>query len=219
MWSGPQVPSGGWRSVSFIIGVEIAERVAYTGIGANLISYQTGPLGQSTATAAQNVNVWAGKSLVLTILGAFVADSYLGRYRTIVVASLLYILDLACLLSRPCFLLLALLTEKTAQSTPCSSRLQELLFFYLVAVGMDTSLAFRLLELISLVDKMQRNAEPKAHSSIGGILVYVQDNLSWDLDFRIPCILMVFALPIFHLELELSDIASPGMRKPVCENW
>nr|TKS06985.1 protein NRT1/ PTR FAMILY 5.10-like isoform X1 [Populus alba] len=85
--------SGGWRSAGFILGVDVAERFAYYGISSNLITYLTGPLGQSTATAAENVNMWAATATLLPILGAFVADSFLGRYTAIIVASLIYILS------------------------------------------------------------------------------------------------------------------------------
>ncbi|GAU37959.1 hypothetical protein TSUD_269740 [Trifolium subterraneum] len=62
--------SGYWRAAWFIIG----------------------PLQQSTATAAENVNIWAGTVSLLPFLGAFIADSFLGRYGTIILASLIYIL-------------------------------------------------------------------------------------------------------------------------------
>uniref|UniRef100_A0A2C9WFW5 Major facilitator superfamily (MFS) profile domain-containing protein n=1 Tax=Manihot esculenta TaxID=3983 RepID=A0A2C9WFW5_MANES len=63
--------SGRWRSASFIIAVEMAERFAYYGISSNLITYLTGSLGQSTATAAENVNTWSGTATLLPLLGAF----------------------------------------------------------------------------------------------------------------------------------------------------
>lgn len=83
---------GGWRSALFIIGVEMAERFAYYGVSSNLITYLTGPLAQSTATAAENVNAWSGVASLLPLFGAFLADSFLGRYRTIIIASLIYVL-------------------------------------------------------------------------------------------------------------------------------
>lgn len=81
-------------TVDFVImqGMEVAERFIYYGISSNLIGYLTDSLGQSMATAAANVNAWTGAASLCPLFGAFVADSFLGRYRMIIVASLLYTL-------------------------------------------------------------------------------------------------------------------------------
>ncbi|XP_024174522.1 protein NRT1/ PTR FAMILY 5.10 isoform X2 [Rosa chinensis] len=191
--------SGGWRSASFIIGVEVAERFAYYGISSNLITFLTGPLGQSTVTAAENVNIWSGTSFLFPLLGAFVADSFLGRYRTIIVASLLYILGLGLL---------------TVSALLTSSELQIVLFFfslYLVAVAQGGHKPCVQALGADQFDG-QDPVECKAKSSFfnwwyfgmnAGILLtfsvltYIQDNLSWGLGFGIPCVVMVLALIIF----------------------
>lgn len=81
-----------WTAAAFVVAVEIAERFAFYGIGTNLITYLTGEMGQSMATAAENVNLWIGTASLLPLLAASLADSFLGRYLTIVIASALYIL-------------------------------------------------------------------------------------------------------------------------------
>ncbi|XAR63529.1 hypothetical protein NMG60_11023492 [Bertholletia excelsa] len=88
---------GGWKSAIFIIFVETAERFAYYGVSGNLITYLTNVLGQPTATAAKNVNVWHGVSAIFPLFGAFLADSYLGRFNTILLSSTIYLLGLALL--------------------------------------------------------------------------------------------------------------------------
>nr|XP_011464751.1 PREDICTED: protein NRT1/ PTR FAMILY 5.10-like [Fragaria vesca subsp. vesca] len=191
--------SGGWRSASFIIGVEVAERFAYYGISSNLITFLTGPLGQSTATAAENVNIWSGTASLLPLLGSVVADSFLGRYRTIIAASLLYILGLGLL---------------TLSAMIPSSQLQVLLFFfslYLVAFGQGGHKPCVQAFGADQFDG-QDPEECKAKSSFfnwwyfgvcaGGlftvsVLAYIQDNLSWGLGFGIPCVVMILALIIF----------------------
>ncbi|XP_062099542.1 protein NRT1/ PTR FAMILY 5.10-like [Humulus lupulus] len=209
--------SGGWRSAGFIIGVEVAERFAYYGIESNLISYLTGPLGQSTASAAANVNAWAGVSSLLPLFGAFVADSFLGRYRTIIVANLLYIMGLG-LLSLSAILPTAGASGcQTNRTLPClPSQIQLIVFFfslYLVAIAQSGHKPCVQAFGADQFDG-QDPQECKARSSffnwwyfgicggsLGTVLIvsYVQENISWALGFGIPCIAMVLGLFVFLL--------------------
>ncbi|XP_044461276.1 protein NRT1/ PTR FAMILY 5.4-like [Mangifera indica] len=88
---------GGWAAAIFIIFVEMAERFAYYGLGGNLMNYLTDVHGEPNATAAKNVNTWFGVSALLPLLGAFIADSYLGRFKTILVSSVIYFMGMILL--------------------------------------------------------------------------------------------------------------------------
>nr|BAJ98126.1 predicted protein [Hordeum vulgare subsp. vulgare] len=88
---------GGWRAALFIVVVGFLERIGFIGVGGNLITYLTGPLGMSTAAAAAGVNAWSGTVLVLPLVGALAADSRLGRYRAVLLAGVLYLLSLGML--------------------------------------------------------------------------------------------------------------------------
>ncbi|KAH7517424.1 hypothetical protein FEM48_Zijuj09G0062000 [Ziziphus jujuba var. spinosa] len=83
--------TGTWKAISFIIGYEIFERMAFHGIQANLVSYLTRKFREGTVTSANNVTNWVGTVWLTPILGAYVADAYLGRYWTFVFGSAIYL--------------------------------------------------------------------------------------------------------------------------------
>jgi len=70
---------------------ELFERMAYYGIASNLIIYLTDKLHQGTVEASNNVTNWSGTVFLTPLLGAYVADAHLGRYRTFMAASVIYL--------------------------------------------------------------------------------------------------------------------------------
>ncbi|KAK8545900.1 hypothetical protein V6N13_067149 [Hibiscus sabdariffa] len=212
--------SGGWTSASFIIAVEVAERFAYYGISSNLITYLTGPLAQSTAAAAAQINAWSGVASLLPLLGAFLADSFLGRYRTIILSSLVYVLGLGLLTLSATLSSVtvsgALNADTATLNTSSALQFQVILFFfslYLVAFAQGGHKPCVQAFGADQFDA-QDPEECKAKSSFFnwwyfgiavGIVVtllvvtYIQDNLSWVLGFAIPGIVMIVALLVFVL--------------------
>lgn len=72
--------------------MEMTERFAFYGLASNLITFLTNEFGQSTATAAKQINTWIGVSCMFPILGGFLADSILGRFKTVLLSSFIYLL-------------------------------------------------------------------------------------------------------------------------------
>ena len=84
--------SGNWKACCLIFGCEVCERVAFYAISSNLVIYLTTVLHEDVSTSAKNVNNWGGTTFMTPLLGAFVADAFLGRYWTITGFSCCYFL-------------------------------------------------------------------------------------------------------------------------------
>ncbi|KAF3948604.1 hypothetical protein CMV_025422 [Castanea mollissima] len=69
--------TGTWKACPFILGNECCERLAYYGMSTNLN--------------------WGGTCYITPLIGAFIADSYLGRYWTIALFSVIYVFGMTLL--------------------------------------------------------------------------------------------------------------------------
>ncbi|XP_022143088.1 protein NRT1/ PTR FAMILY 6.2-like isoform X2 [Momordica charantia] len=77
--------TGGWVPAALILGIELCERLSTMGIAVNLVTYLVGTLHLPSAASANIVTDFMGTSFLLCLLGGFLADSFLGRYKTIAI--------------------------------------------------------------------------------------------------------------------------------------
>jgi dipeptide/tripeptide permease len=66
-----------------ISGNETFEKLGALGTLANLLIYLTSVFNMKSITAANIVNIFNGTTNFATLLGAFLCDTYFGRYKTV----------------------------------------------------------------------------------------------------------------------------------------
>ncbi|KAJ6691882.1 PROTEIN NRT1/ PTR FAMILY 8.3 [Salix purpurea] len=217
--------TGTWRACPFIIGNEFCERLAYYGMSSNLVLYFKHRLNQSSATATRNNLNWGGTCYLTPLIGAFVADAYLGRYWTIASFSTIYVAGMALLtmsatvhgLKPKCY------SKDHCQPTSGQSAVT-FLALYLIALGTGG-----IKPCVSSygADQFDDDDETeKRHKSsffnwfylsinvgaliAGSVLVWVQDNVSWGWGFGIPTIAMAIAVVSFFSGTKLFRYQKPG---------
>ncbi|MBA0658259.1 hypothetical protein Goklo_010482 [Gossypium klotzschianum] len=217
--------TGTWRTCPFIIGNEVCERLAYYGMSTNLVLYFKHQLNQHSSVAATNNQNWGGTCYITPIIGAFLADSYLGRYWTIACFSIVYIIGMTLLaLSasvrgiRPrCY------AEDNCNPTEVQSAMT-FLALYLIALGTGG-----IKPCVSSYGADQfddTDEKEKKHKSsffnwfylsinigalvAGSVLVWVQDNVSWGWGLGIPAIAMAIAVCFFFSGTHLYWNQVPG---------
>ncbi|KAM8719787.1 hypothetical protein ACLKA7_005933 [Drosophila subpalustris] len=78
------------RSVAFIISNEFCERFNYYGMRAILVLYLTHKLGYNEETSTVLFHIFTMLVYIFPLLGALIADGWLGKYKTILYLSVVY---------------------------------------------------------------------------------------------------------------------------------
>ncbi|PIN00491.1 hypothetical protein CDL12_27006 [Handroanthus impetiginosus] len=74
---------GGFRTLPFIIGNEALEKMATYGLMPNMTLYLMKDYHMEMTTASNVLFIWSSVTNFMPLVGAIVADSFLGRFYTI----------------------------------------------------------------------------------------------------------------------------------------
>ncbi|TYI73484.1 hypothetical protein E1A91_D07G131700v1 [Gossypium mustelinum] len=203
----------GWVTFPFITGAVLGLGLAGTGWMANLIIYLIQQFNVNAIDAAQVSNIVNGGSSLFPIVGAIIADSFLGCFSVITLFSSISLLGTV-------FIALTA-TLNSLRPTPCNGRLgsfckdpswvQFLVLYAGIALG-SMGLGGTRFTLATMGANQFDNPQHQgiffnwcffsqyAASAVGATaLVYIEDNLSWGLGFGLSVAANLLALLIFLL--------------------
>ncbi|XP_028783495.1 protein NRT1/ PTR FAMILY 7.3-like [Neltuma alba] len=89
--------TGTWTAGNLILVNHGLATLAFYGVAVNLVLFLTRVMGQDNADAANSVSQWTGTVYMCSLVGAFLSDSYWGRYTTCVVFQAIFVLGLGLL--------------------------------------------------------------------------------------------------------------------------
>ncbi|XP_043717728.1 protein NRT1/ PTR FAMILY 8.1-like [Telopea speciosissima] len=217
--------TGRWKACYFILGNEGCERLAYYGMSTNLVNYIELRLNKGNVAASNTVTNWSGTCYVTPLLGAFLADSYLGRYWTIAIFSILYFLGMSLLTMSAAVPGLKPSCNHDGVCHPTQS--QVAVFFlaiYLIALGTGGIKPCVSSFGADQFDETDKDEKKKKSSffnffyfsiNIGAliassVLVWIQMNVGWGWGFGVPAVAMAIAVVSFFSGTRLYRHQRPG---------
>ncbi|XP_057980428.1 protein NRT1/ PTR FAMILY 7.2-like [Malania oleifera] len=193
--------TGAWTSGILILVNQGLATLAFFGVGVNMVLFLTRVMGQDNADAANKVSKWTGTVYIFSLLGAFLSDSYWGRYKTCAIFQVIFVIGLASL-SLSSYIFLLKPHGCGAEHSPCQphSPYHTLLFYlsiYLVALGNG---GYQPNIATFGADQFDENDSKEGHSKVAffsffylalnlgslfsnTILVYFEDKGMWALGF------------------------------------
>ncbi|XP_060207525.1 protein NRT1/ PTR FAMILY 7.3-like isoform X1 [Lycium barbarum] len=131
--------TGRWFAGVLLLVNQGLATLAFFGVGVNLVLFLTRVMGQDNAEAANNVSKWTGTVYIFSLLGAFLSDSYWGRYKTCAIFQAIFVAGLVSL-SLTSYIFLVKPKGCGDEESPCGSHssVSLTLFYvsiYLIALG------------------------------------------------------------------------------------
>ncbi|XP_022152947.1 protein NRT1/ PTR FAMILY 1.2-like [Momordica charantia] len=213
----PKSTKGGLLTMPFIIANESFEKVASYGLLPNMILYLMKDYNLGFAKGNNVLFFWSAATNFMPLLGAFLADSYLGRFLTIGFGSIASFLGMALL-----WLTAMVPATKPPACDPlhpltCRSPSAGQMTLLVAAFGLMSVGAggVRPCTLAFGADQIDRREDPNnkrilerffgwyyASASFSVLIaltgiVYIQDHLGWKIGFGVPASLMLFATVLF----------------------
>uniref|UniRef100_A0A0E0GI76 Major facilitator superfamily (MFS) profile domain-containing protein n=1 Tax=Oryza nivara TaxID=4536 RepID=A0A0E0GI76_ORYNI len=213
----------GWKSMPYVIGNETFEKLGTIGTTANLLVYLTTVYHLPSVRAATLLNFFSGTTNLAPLLGAFLSDTFLGRYTTIAAASLasclgMLVLTLTAAIPSlhppPC-------TASSSSSScqgPTHGQLAALLAafaFLVVGAGgiRPCNLAFGADQFDPRTDSGRRGIASffnwyyftftVAMMLSATLIIYLQSNVSWAIGLAVPAALMAISCALFFMGTRL----------------
>lgn len=213
-----QRAKGGLITMPFIIANEAFEKVASYGLLPNMILYLIQDYHLGVAKGTNILFLWSAATNFLPVVGAFLSDSYLGRFLTIGLGSITSLLGMI-------LLWLTAMIPKTkpphcdllTQSCKAPTAAQFVLLYSSFALMSIGAGGVRPCSLAFGADQLDKRDNPKnervlesffswyyASAALSVVIaltgiVYIQVHLGWRVGFGVPAILMFFAALLFFL--------------------
>ncbi|KAF5960492.1 hypothetical protein HYC85_001701 [Camellia sinensis] len=205
----------------------MCDRIATVGVAVNLITYLIQKLNLPIVKASNILTNFGGASSFMPLIGALIADSFAGRFWTILVGSIFYQLGLVSIT------ISAILPQLRPPPCPTQENCQEAsslqlwvlylsLFFLMIGAGgtRPNVITFAADQFDMTKSKVEARSWnffnwyffSMSLSSLMSltVVVYVQENVGWGLGLEIPTIIMAFSTVVYVLGSPLYKKIKPG---------
>ncbi|KAJ0987098.1 hypothetical protein J5N97_005454 [Dioscorea zingiberensis] len=215
--------TGGWKYAILLLVNYGLSTLAFFGVGVNLVLFLTRVMQQENAEAANGVSKWTGTVYILSLFGAFLSDSYWGRYFTCAIFQFIFVMGLTLLSLSSWFLLVkpSGCGDSVKHCNPPSSA-GTILFYlstYMIAFGnggYQPSIATFGSDQFDEMDPHESRSKVAFFSYFylalnagslfsNTVLVYYEDSGKWVMGFWVSTVAAALALLLFL-------IGTPGYR-------